>query len=222
MDADEDGDAAAEAFEALRAEMAQLRSELRTHLVGTQAETADYAPTLGAIAGTLASIERHPALRTTPQAFAAEMSEALEIIQRRADQRVLTAVRQIEGAAFDVLRVAGSARESRRQRRWVLVAAGIGIFIGVAGWIGASGPIARELPRAWALPEKMATATLATDRWNAGARLMTSANPVGWGRLVAASKLASSNRTRLNRCREAASRTGRRQRCTLGMKPPRR
>ena len=71
-------DAAAEAFEALRAEVAQLR----TALEGLPTTAADYSPTLAAIAQSLAIMEAHPALRLTPDALASQVRQASEAAQQ--------------------------------------------------------------------------------------------------------------------------------------------
>ena len=76
-------------------------------------------------------------------------------------------------------------------------------------------PIARALPAGWSVPERMAAATLRLDRWEAGARLMQSANPQGWARVSEASELVQANRAALGDCRKAAVRDGKAQRCTL-------
>ena len=61
-----DGDPAA-AFDALRAEVAQLRAALE----GLPTTAPDYSPTLADIAESLEVMEEHPALRLTPESFAA-------------------------------------------------------------------------------------------------------------------------------------------------------
>ena len=66
-------DAAAEAFEALRAEVGLLRADLAGLKSAATAQATDYAPTLGAMANSLAAIEEHPALKLTPASFAARL-----------------------------------------------------------------------------------------------------------------------------------------------------
>ena len=70
-------DAAAEAFEALRAEVAQLRTALE------RLAPPDYSPTLAAIAQSLAAMEAHPALRLTPQDLASQVRQASEAAQQQ-------------------------------------------------------------------------------------------------------------------------------------------
>lgn len=92
---------------------------------------------------------------------------------------------------------------------------GVGAVAGVIVWVCFSGPIARALPASWSVPERMAAATLRLDRWEAGARLMRSANPASWSGLVAASGLERENRAQLEACRKAALKAGKRQTCPL-------
>lgn len=63
MAQEEPEDAAAEAFEALRAEVIQLRAGVESLSAAIQGQASpDYTPTLGAIAKSLAAVEGHPAL----------------------------------------------------------------------------------------------------------------------------------------------------------------
>ncbi len=71
-------DAAAEAFEALRAEVAQLRAVLED----LPTTAPDYSPTLAAIAQSLAAMEAHPALRLTPDALASQVRQASGVNRR--------------------------------------------------------------------------------------------------------------------------------------------
>ncbi len=65
-------DAAAEAFEALRAEIAQLRAALE----GQPTTAPDYSPTLAVIARSLSTMEAQPALRLTPEALSYQIRQA--------------------------------------------------------------------------------------------------------------------------------------------------
>jgi hypothetical protein len=58
------------------------------------------------------------------------------------------------------------------------------------------------------------------NRWEAGARLMQSANAPSWARLIDASELARENEGVLEKCRAAASKSGRAEHCILTLKPP--
>ena len=86
---------------------------------------------------------------------------------------------------------------------------------GLPVWVCFSGPIARALPARWSVAERMAAATFRLDRWEAGARLMQSADSQGWARGMVVSELERANRKALDDCRKAAVWTGMAQRCTL-------
>jgi len=74
-------DAAAEAFEQLRGEVAQLRGLVEEMAERLGERVPDYTPTLAAMAQTLTQMERHPALQHTPERFRAENRENLKVFQ---------------------------------------------------------------------------------------------------------------------------------------------
>jgi hypothetical protein len=204
-------DAAAEAFEALRAEVAQLRAVLE----GLRPAAPDYAPTLAAIAQSLAAVEAHPALRLTPDALASQVRQASEAAQQQGRRELANAVQRVAAAGADLERLAERQRTGREQVRQVAIMTGVGVVAGVIVWVGFSGPIARALPVGWLLPERMAAATLRLDRWEAGARLMRSVDPVSWNALAAGADLERANRAKLAACRAAGARMGKPQVCAI-------
>jgi hypothetical protein len=209
-------DAAAEAFEALRAEVAQLR----TALEGLPTTAPDYSPTLAAIAQSLAAMEAHPALRLTPQDFASQVRQASEAAQQQGRRELANAAQRVDAAGADLERLAERQRTGREQVRQIAIMTAVGVVAGVIVWVCFSGPIARALPAGWTVPERMAAATLRLGRWEAGARLMQTANPPGWARLAQASEIEQANRTALESCRAAAVRTGKPQRCSISLTAP--
>ena len=194
-------DAAAEAFEALRAEVAQLR----TVLEGLPATAPDYSPTLAAIAQSLAAMEAHPALRLTPDALASQIRQASEAAQQQGRRELANAVQRVDAAAVELERLAVRQRTGREQVRQVAIMTAVGAVVGVIVWVCFSGPIARALPASWGVPERMAAATLRLDRWEAGMRLMQSADSQGWARIVRASQLERASRAVLEDRRRAAN-----------------
>ena len=182
-------DAAAEAFEALRAEVAQLR----TALEGLSTTAPDYSPTLAAIAQSLAAMEAHPALRLTPDALASQVRQASEVAQQQGRRELANAVQRVDAAGAVMERLAERQRTGREQVRQVAIMTAVGAVAGVIVWVCFSGPIARALPAGWSVPERMAAATLRLDRWEAGARLMQNANPQGWAQLIEASRSEDRN-----------------------------
>ena len=216
VEPDDGKDAATQAFDALREEVAQLRSDLAAIGDGSP----DYAPTLGAIAATLGTIEAHPALRLAPGSFANEMRLAIENAHNQARQEILKTTYRIENAAFGLEKIVGRARSTADQRRRERILASAGVLVGVIGWAGVSGPIARALPDGWGVPERMAAATLGTARWDGGAQMMKSADPAGYQALLHASKFVSLNQRSLAACVETAAKTGKPRRCVVEVVAP--
>ena len=208
-------DAAAEAFEALRAEVAQLR----TALEGLPTTAPDYSPTLAAIAQSLAAMEAHPALRLTPQDLASQVRQASEAAQQQGRRELANAVQRVDAAGADLERLAERRRTGREQVRQVAIMTAVGAVAGVIVWVCFSGPIARALPAGWSVPERMAAATLRLDRWAAGAQLMQSANPESWAQVAQGAKLERENRKALEGCRKAVEKTGKAQQCWIVVAP---
>jgi hypothetical protein len=205
----------AAAFEALRAEVAALRTSF-----GDGRAAPDYAPTLGKMAATLAKIEAHPALQLTPDAFAYQVRQARDATQQQGSRDMSAAIQRVDAAGAGLERLAEQQRTGREQVRQIVIMTAVGAVVGIIIWVCLSGPIARALPAGWSVPERMAAATLRLDRWQAGARLMQNASPQGWARVAEASNLEGDNQAVLDECREAARKTNRAQRCVLNLKPP--
>jgi hypothetical protein len=209
-------DAAAEAFEALRIEVAQLR----TALEGLPTTAPDYSPTLAAIAQSLAAMEAHPALRLTPQDLASQVRQASEAAQQQGRRELVNAVQRVDAAGADLERLAERQRTGREQVRQVAIMTAVGAVAGIIVWVCFSGPIARALPPGWNVPERMAAATLHMDRWEAGSQLMRSANPASWNEIVVADQLWQTNSQALEFCARAAEKKGAAQRCPVAVAPP--
>ncbi len=215
QDYEEDADPAA-AFEALRLEVAKVLHAIER----SSAAAPDYSPTLAQISQCLAFIEQHPALRYTPQSFASETRAAVEGVHNRTSQAMDGAAKQMNGAAADLTRLVGAVRVRQIQTYWVVGAAACGLLLGIALWVGLSGPIARKLPKSWAVPEMMAAATMNMDLWQAGERLMQAQNPAGWKADVDATNLVGANIAAVTACQQLAAHTARPQRCVVKVAPP--
>ena len=218
MDEDHEalGDDPAAAFEALRAEVAALRASLGD---GDGRVAPDYAPTLGKMAATLAKIEAHPALQLTPEAFAYQVRQARDAAQQQGSRDMSAAIQRVDAAGAGLERMAERQRTGREQVRQVAIMTAVGAVAGVIVWVGFSGPIARALPVGWSVPERMAAATLRLDRWEAGGRMMASANPVNWKAVMDATDLVRANADVVTACRQKAARTGKVQPCVLRIDP---
>ena len=208
------GDDPAAAFEALRAEVAQVRAVLEGRLT----IAPDYSPTLAAIAQSLAAMEAHPALRLTPEALASQVRQASEAAQQQGRRELANAVQRVDAAGTDLERLAMRQRTGHEQVRQVAIMTGVGAVVGVIVWVCFSGPIARALPAGWSVPEKMAAATLRLDRWKAGMQLLRTADPALWNDLAEGSQLEQDNAAALEGCRKAVLKAGKPQPCliTLG------
>lgn len=211
------GDPAAEAFEALRAEVAQVRAAVEAL---SQGQSPDYSPTLGVIAQRLDTIEGHPALQLTPEGYRRQVQAATDYVRQGLHAEFRELINDIRSARVQLQQLGANLRARDQQDRWLLYAAGAGAALGVFLWVMMSGPIARQLPASWHVPEKMAARTLALDRWEAGGRLMQSVSPKGWVRLIEASEVEQANRSTLENCRAAALRLNKAQPCTIRLQAP--
>lgn len=222
MAEEEPQDAAAEAFEALRAEVAQVRAALEglgPLLRDTQGP--DYSPTLGAMAKTLEQIESHPALRYTPDRYGFDVRAATESVRRSFEEDGQRALNVIWQASRDVSRFAGELRAREQQRTWLIRAGAGGVVVGAVLWALFSGPIARRLPTSWHVPETMAAATLGMSRWDAGEHLQRTGDPRSWNGVAIAYALWRTNSKELEGCARAATKSGKAERCTVTLPPPR-
>ena len=214
MAQDEPEDAAAEAFEALRAEVIQLRAGVEGLSAAIKGQaSSDYAPTLGAIAKSLTAIEAHPALQIAPETFAYRLRAVTELSTQQGRRELGTAVQRVVTAGADLERLAAGWRTGREQVRQVSIMTAVGAVAGIIVWVCLSGPVARALPADWHVPERMAAATLRLDRWGAGMQLMASSS--GWNTTEEARDAVRTNEKAVAQCYERASAKGRVQACSL-------
>ncbi|MGI8367436.1 DUF6118 family protein, partial [Sphingomonas paucimobilis] len=170
---DQGGADAAEAFEAMRGELALLRRAVE----GLAAERGgvdipDYSETLGrmqqgvdATADRIALINdvlaRSPALAMTPEQMAQRIAAAGNAA-RREDQAALAKAGEDKARVMAELRaVTGSAwtrAEQKNRQLWFGLG---GVAAGILAWAILPGLIAREIaPASWQWPERMAARTL--------------------------------------------------------------
>ena len=233
--ADEDdsqGADAAEAFEAMRGELALLRRAVE----GLAAERGaidmpDYTETLGrmqrgvdATAERIAAINdviaRSPALAMTPEQMAQRIAAAGNAA-RREDQAALAKAGEDKARVMAELRaVAGSAWTRADQKNRQLWFGLGGVAIGILAWAIVPGLVAREVtPASWQWPERMAARTLDLPRWEAGQRLMQSASPAAFRAIVGADRIVTANREAIDRCGKAAIKASEPVRCTIRIDP---
>jgi hypothetical protein len=208
-------DPAEEAFGQLRTEVALLRRAVEGLAAAEERhEPVDYGPTLGKMAGQLASLDKRiealaqsPLLSLTPARVAGE----IQAVTARARQEAQGDWSRAQRALDDAVRTLGDIiprpRATRGQRRSLIAMGTGGLALGVFVWVGLSGPIARALPDRWQVPERLAAATVREDRWSAGQRLLAKAKPETWRAMVDDLRFVEDNRVALDECRARASPT---------------
>ena len=232
MTDEEEQGGAAEAFEAMRGELALLRRAVE----GLAAERAhidvpDYSETLGrmqqgvdATAERIAVINdviaRSPALAMTPEQLAQRIAAAGNAA-RREDQAALVKAGEDKARVMAELRaIAGSAWTRADQKNRQLWFGLGGVAIGILAWAIVPGLVAREVaPASWQWPERIAARTLDLPRWEAGQRLMQSVSPTAFSAIVAADRIVTANRETIEGCQKAAAKTRDTVRCTVRIAP---
>jgi len=114
----------AQAFEALRAEVAALRQAIEA---AAEQQALDYSPDLGRIVqglshvgATLKAIEAHPALRLTPERFGQAMAHAGRELMNEAAQKYDRATRNAERERHQLAGMIGTVKSKRNQTFWLI------------------------------------------------------------------------------------------------------
>ena len=218
---DDTGDAAAEAFGALRAEVAAIGGAVAKLATG-KVDGPDYAPTLGVIshnqmvaAQRLEVLAQSPNLSLTPAAIGKQV-ELAAADMRAGERQTLDGVRrELEAAAKAMTGRLASARDRDDQTMWLWVSGAGGALAGMLVWLAITGPIARELPASWQLPERFAANTMGMSRWDAGKKLMGAGDPDAWNAVVANEQLVADNKDVVATCRKVAATSGKTVRCAI-------
>jgi Family of unknown function (DUF6118) len=222
------GDAAAEAFEGLRAEVTLLRRAVE-RLAAERAEVPDqpdYSETLGRIAKAAGAT----AARVDVLAKAAEDAVTPRLVAdrivaagngaRAEDQRLIATARKgLEDVARELRGVVVSARRGDEQNRWLAWTAIGGVVAGIVLWIVFGGMIVRATPDRWQWPESMATRTLGGTTWEGARRLAAASYPDTWNAMVVGTVIGQGNQGALERCQQAADKAGATVRCTVRIRP---
>jgi hypothetical protein len=207
----------AQAFEALRAEVAALRQAIEAV---TERQAPDYSPDLGRITQAvngvidgLEAIEAHPAVRMTPDQFGQAMTRTGRELMNEVAQKYDRARQDAERERHQLAGMIGTMRGKRDQVFW-LAAVFVGTFVFT---LFASPVLLGELPFGW--NTNAAATVMQADRWDAGSALMQAASPQGWQDLVAASVLVHANQDTLAACQQAADNDGKDRQCRIMVKP---
>lgn len=227
-DDQEGGDAAAEAFEGVRAEVTLLRRAIE-RLTAERAElpeTVDYSETLGrmshnitAIAQRVDTLAKGWTQTVTPDHIAGRIVTASSDARRNDQQIIAEARAGLDQATRQIAGMVVSARRGDEQNRWLAGTAIGGAIIGMALWAALAGPIARAMPEGWLWPERLAARTLDRPMWDAGQRMMNIAAPESWRAIVASDKIVTANRDTIAGCKKAAGKAREAVRCTIRVGP---
>jgi hypothetical protein len=212
----------AQAFAALRAEVGALRRVVEALPEALEdARAPDYGSELGHMAkslevaaATLEAMEKHPALRLTPEQHQAAVARAGEGLMRDALQKLDRATQEAERERHQLTRMIGTLRDKREQRFW-LIAIPVLVFVLT---LFASPILLGWLPFGW--PSDVAAIVIGEDRWDAGWALLRTADPAGEAQAAEGFDLVKGNRKDLAACGEAAARTKKDQRCLITMPAP--
>jgi Family of unknown function (DUF6118) len=221
---DEVGDPA-QAFENLRAEVSAMRRAVaalpRTLAANQPPPPHDYradigkvALGLGGVVGRLDDIEKHPALRLTPEAFGQAITRAGTTVMSEAGQKLDNAALDHDRARGELVDMVGTLRGRGQQRRALCWTGGVALVVGVI----LSPFVAGVLP--FGLNTRVAALVMTTDRWDAGWALLRAGDSAGWQDAAAGIRLVQANRDALVACQQAAATAGRDQRCIVIVKAP--
>ena len=217
-------DEAAQAFARLEGEMAMMRRAVQ-QLATERADIniPDYTETLGQMAGrldtlskSLTSISERPAIKLTPETIADQIKRAAVDIQRENHELLKQARKGLDSATGQLNALIGQVRTEAEQKRQAWRYAAAGLLAGILLWSILPGTIARAMPDSWHWPERMAGRLLGeSSQWNAGSRMMQSADPQAWHVLVTAADIQRDNRDKIEACRKRASSSKRSVSCTI-------
>lgn len=228
MSEDHEPDAAAEAFEGVRSELALFRGILERLAADREEkrEIPDYSETLGQMAkATMAIGHRIKVLEQVAQdnvvpRHIAERIVAVGAEAREEDRRIIMDARDgLNKLTVDLRGVVASARSSAEQRRqltWALIGA---TLVGMLLWSVFAGVVARSVPANWHWPERMAARTLRMPMWEASRQLARTAAPENWNRMVAGAIIVQDNSQAIERCRRTATKVHEAVQCTVSVKP---
>jgi hypothetical protein len=220
MEEEQDHDGAgdpAQAFEALRAEVAALRQAIEA---AAERQAPDYSPDLGRITQAvngliegLEAIEAHPTVRMTPDQFGQAITRTGRELMNEVAQKYDRARQDAERERHQIAGMIGTLRGKRDQMFWLAA-----VFVGTLLFTLFTSPVLLgELPFGW--NTNAAATVMQADRWDAGSALMQAASPQGWQNLVAASALVRANQDTVAACQQAANNDGKDHRCSITVKP---
>ncbi len=227
MNEDEhESETAQEAFARVEGELALLRRAVERMAVerAEHPEQPDYSETLaGMVQKIEATLQRADALVAAARDGATPRHVVDRIVSAGVDARaedrrtIATAAAELKDATRMLQGVAGSARRSDEQNRWLMWTAIGGVMLGIILWAVFAGVVARAVPTSWQWSEKMAARTLDMSMWEGGQRMMRAASPSAFAALAAGDRIVAANREALEACQKRADRTREAVRCTVNV-----
>jgi len=218
---DHERDAAAEAFEGVRGELALLRRAIEGIAArDDRPEPPDYSETLGQITKlATATYQRAEILRKAAEEETVARQVAARVTGAVAEDRqaVKIAAGELRDATRALQGVTVSARRGDEQNRWLAWTAIGGIIVGMVVWAVFAGIVARAVPTSWQWPEKMAARSLAMPMWEGGQRMMRTAAPEAFANVAAADRIVTANREVVEACSKRATRLRETVRCTVNV-----
>jgi len=183
----------AEAFEALRAEVAALRL------------APDYSLDLARLAKGIADMSSQlKAMREHPAFQAQQYQEAVANQAREAAQKFAQAMQRDRAQLAELM-----ARKKNTQRLIYCDAAALVLGILLAPLLASALP--------FGLDSRIAALIMQTDRWKAGEALMQAADPQNWQQVVEASKFMRDNQKEIEACRARAVKSQKAHRCMISI-----
>ncbi|HQT65525.1 MAG: hypothetical protein B7Z71_06650 [Acidocella sp. 21-58-7] len=218
-DEDQAGDPT-QAFEDLRAEVAALIRTVsalpRALAENRQPAPPDYrsdigkvAKELNALVGRLDVIEKHPAMRLTPEQHQQAVARAGNELMSAAAGNLNTATGDYELARGQLAGMIGTMRGKKDQAFWLIVLPIATLIVTLL----VSPVLLSELPFGW--NTNAAATVMKADRWDAGWFLLGAADPAGKQDAAVGFNLVQVNRAALATCQQAAAREGRDQHCMV-------
>ncbi len=174
---------AAAAFDDLRQEVKLLRKAVAAW-VDEQHEPPDYSATLAKltddssrIGKSVAWLVQRPAMSLTPDGLAKDIQAAGESA-RKADHALIIEARDGLYSARDAFSGwAAQARTAALQKKRLMQVAAIAGAVSFVVGLGLPLKVIRAAPQGWGWRERAAALVIDADRWEAGQRLLKSADP---------------------------------------------
>jgi hypothetical protein len=212
----------AQAFEDLRAEVSVLRKAIEALPDAMDRNRSpDYSPDfavigqgMDAIGVSLENLQKHPALKMTPEQHGAAIANAGGALIREAVQKFDLAAQGADRERYNITNLIGTVRSKADQRFYLTIAVAIGLVVG----FGVFPVVMRTMP--FGINSAMAAVIMHANRWDAGMALMKAGNPDGWAQLVADTRLVTENRSKITACRDTATKTKKEESCSIAVQVP--